>query len=139
MRRRLALVLLVGAAVTAVPIAVASTQASTLALSIVHVVRNCHVWSNGSRTLGPVTTISVKPGTRLKIRASCPMDFDLTQTAGPKLALGGSRLYTGTTRTLVFRKAGLYKLVAKNVQTSDEIGLETLGEDNSLRLIVRVR
>ena len=67
------------------------------------------------------------------------MDFDLTQTAGPKLALGGSRLYTGTTRTLVFRKAGLYKLVAKNVQTSDEIGLETLGEDNSLRLIVRVR
>jgi len=67
------------------------------------------------------------------------MDFDLTQTAGPKLALGGSRLYTGTTRTLVFRKAGLYKLVAKNVQTSDEIGLETLGEDNFLRLIVRVR
>jgi hypothetical protein len=39
----------------------------------------------------------------------------------------------------VFRKAGLYKLVAKNVQTSDEIGLETLGEDNFLRLIVRVR
>ncbi|MBM2822391.1 MAG: hypothetical protein HW413_1137 [Thermoleophilia bacterium] len=67
------------------------------------------------------------------------MDFELRQTAGPKLALGGSRLYTGTTRTLVFRKAGLYKLVAKNVQTSDEIGLETLGEDNFLRLTVRVR
>jgi hypothetical protein len=67
------------------------------------------------------------------------MDFELRQTAGPKLALGGSRLYTGTTRTLVFRKAGLYKLVAKNVQTSDEIGLETLGEDNFLKLTVRVR
>lgn len=139
MKRRLALVLLVGAAVTAVPIAVASTQASTLALSIVHVVRNCHVWSTGSKTLGPVATISVKPGTRLNLRVSCPMDFDLRQTAGPKLALGGSRLYTGTTRKLVFRKAGLYKLVAKNVQTSDEIGLETLGEDNFLKLIVRVR
>lgn len=67
------------------------------------------------------------------------MDFELRQTAGPKLALGGSRLYTGTTRTLVFRKAGLYKLVAKNVQTSDEIGLQTLGEDNFLKLKVRVR
>ena len=58
------------------------------------------------------------------------MDFDLKQTAGPKLAIGGTRLYTGTTRTIVFRKVGLYKLVAKNVQTSDEVGLETLGEDN---------
>ena len=57
----------------------------------------------------------------------------------PKLALRSQRLYTGTTRTLVFRKVGLYKLVAKNVQTSDEAGLETLGEDNSLRLTVRVR
>lgn len=67
------------------------------------------------------------------------MDFDLVQTAGPKLAIGSPRLYTGTMRTLVFRKVGLYKLVAKNVQTSDEAGLETLGEDNSLRLTVRVR
>ena len=67
------------------------------------------------------------------------MDFDLQQTAGPKLTLGGPRLYAGTTRTLVFRKPGVYKLVAKNVQTSDEAGLETLGEDNSLRLTVRVR
>jgi hypothetical protein len=139
MRRRLALVLLVGAAVTAVPIAVASTQASTLALSIVHVVRGCHVWSTGSKVFGPSTTISVKPGARLKIRASCPMDFDLVQTAGPKLAIGSPRLYTGTIRTLVFRKVGLYKFVAKNVQTSDEVGLETLGDDNSLRLTVRVR
>lgn len=135
----MALVLLVGAAVTAVPIAIASTQAPTLALSIVHVVRNCHVWATGSKTRGPVTTIFVKRGTRLKLRASCPMDFELRQTAGPKLALGGSRLYTGTTRTLVFRKAGLYKLVAKNVQTSAEIGLQTLGEDNFLKLKVRVR
>ena len=67
------------------------------------------------------------------------MDFDLKQTAGPRLALGGSRLYTGTTRTLVFRKPGLYRLVATNVQTSEEAGLQTLGEDNTLRLIVRVR
>ena len=139
MRRRLLLVLLVGAALTAVPITLASTQASTLALSIVHTVRGCHVWSTGSQTLGPTATISLKPGAKLKIRGTCPMDFDLTQTAGPKLALGGTRVYTGTTRTLVFRKAGVYKLRAKNVQTSEEAGLQTLGEDNSLRLTIRVR
>jgi len=111
----------------------------SLALSIVHFVRGCHVWSTTSKVLGPSATLSVKRGTRLKIRVSCPMDFDLRQTAGSRLALGGPRFHTGTTRTIVFRKAGVYKLVAKNVQTSDEVGLETLGEDNSLKLTVRVR
>jgi hypothetical protein len=89
--------------------------------------------------LGPAPVIAAKPGTRLKIRLYCPMDFDLTQTAGAKLALGSPRLYRGMTRTLVFRKPGVYKLVAKNVQTSEEVGLQTLGPDNVLRLTVRVR
>ena len=138
MRRRLAILLLVTAAVSVAP-AAAATGPPTIALEIVHFVRGCHVWSTPSKLLGPAPAITVKPGTRLKIRVSCPMDFDLKQTAGPRLALGGSRLYTGTTRTLVFRKPGLYRLVATNVQTSEEAGLQTLGEDNSLRLIVRVR
>lgn len=112
---------------------------STVSLSIVHVVRGCHEWSLGSRQLGPAARIDVKVGTRLKLRVDCPMDFDLTQVAGPKLALGNPRLYTGSTRVIVFRKAGVYKLVARNVQTSDEAGLETLGEDNIPRLTVRVR
>jgi hypothetical protein len=138
MRLRLALVLILAAALSAASSA-AATQAPTIALSIVHYVRGCHVWSAPSRVLGPTTVITVKPGTRLKIRVSCPMDFDVRQIAGPRLALGGARWYTGATRALVFRKLGVYKLVAKNVQTSDEAGLETLGEDNVLRLTVRVR
>jgi hypothetical protein len=86
-----------------------------------------------------VARIDVKAGTRLKLRIDCPMDFDLTQVAGPKLALGDRRFYTGSMRVIVFRKVGVYKLVAKNVQTSDEVGLETLGEDNVSRLTIRVR
>ena len=66
------------------------------------------------------------------------MDFDVTQTAGPRIALGGSRLYAGSSRVLVFRKAGTYKLVARSVQTSEQMGLQTLGPDNVLRLTVRV-
>jgi len=138
MKGRVALLLVVGVTVSVTPTAAASVSTPTIALSIVHFVHGCHVWAR-SKVLGPATTISVKPGTRLKIRASCPMDFDITQTAGPKLRFGSPRLYSGTTRTLVFRKPGVYKLVAKNVQTSEEAGLETLGPDNPLRLIVRVR
>ena len=116
-----------------------SDRVSTVSVSIVHVVRGCHVWALGRRQLGPAATIDVKVGTRLKLRIDCPMDFNLMQVAGPKLGLGDRRFYTGSTRVIVFRKPGVYKLVARNVQTSDEAGLETLGEDNVPRLTIRVR
>lgn len=116
-----------------------SSRVSTVSMSIVHVLRGCHVWALGPKQLGPTAAITVKPGTKLKLRVTCPMDFDLVQTAGPKVALGDRRFYAGSTRVITFRKAGLYRFAAKNVQTSDEIGLETLGDDNALRLTVRVK
>ena len=66
------------------------------------------------------------------------MSFDFSQTAGPMLALGDPRTYPGTVRTIVFPKRGLYKLRATNVQTSTDAGLQTLGPDNVLVLVVRV-
>ena len=89
--------------------------------------------------LGPSTSAAIVRGAKIVIRISCPMNFDFSQTAGPPLALGNPRTYAGTTRTIVFRKPGLYKLVARNVQSSAEVGLETLGEDNTLTLSVRVK
>lgn len=115
-----------------------AARVPTIALSIIHVVRGCHDWAIGSKDVGPVTTIKTKAGARITLRVSCVMDFDVTQTAGPKLALRGSRLYAGSSRVLVFRKAGVYRLVARSAQTSEEMGLQTLGPDNVLRLTVRV-
>jgi hypothetical protein len=127
---------LVAARATAVTV---TARVSTVSMSIVHVVRGCHVWALGSRQLGPSGIVTVKPGTKLKLRITCPMDFDLVQLRGPKVALGGTRFYAGTTRVVIFKKAGVYRFAARNVQTSDEVGLETLGDDNSLRLTIRVR
>lgn len=110
----------------------------TVRLAIVHYVRGCHVWMAATE-LGPSTTIRVTRGTKVTIRINCPMAFDVAQTAGPKLVLGNPRMFAGTSRTIVFRKAGLYRLVATNVQSSAELGLQTLGEDNALSLAVRVR
>lgn len=108
-------------------------------MSIVHVLRGCHVWALGSKQLGPTAIVTVKPGTKLKLRVNCPMDFEIVQTAGPKVALGDPRFYTGSTRVIVFKKAGVYRFVGTNLQTSDEVGLETLGDDNSLKLTIRVK
>lgn len=133
MRRLLLLVaatILLGAAPAA--------ASPTVRLAIVHYVRGCHVWS-AKTILGPSTQITIPRGTKLTIRVSCPMDFQLSQTAGPSVDLGNGRTPAGTTRTIVFRRPGTYKLVATNLQTSAEVGLQTLGEDNTLLLTVRVK
>jgi hypothetical protein len=106
-------------------------------MEIVHYFRGCHVWSRAA-VIGPSARVSVVHGTKLTIRVSCPMDFDLSQVAGPALGLGSRRLYAGTTTSIAFKARGVYKLVAKNVKSSAEAGLQTLGDDNLLTLTVRV-
>ena len=135
--RKLVLVLLVGAGLAVAPAAIASP---TMRLAIVHFVRGCHVWGTvDGQPLGPTRTLTVARGTKLQIRVSCPMSFDFSQLAGPRLDLGDPRSRPGTVRTIVFAKAGLYRLQAVNVETSSDAGLQTLGPDNTLRLTVRVR
>jgi hypothetical protein len=112
---------------------------AAIVLSVIHVAQGCHVWATADGTpLGANRTLVVKPGARVSIRISCPMDFDVTQTAGPRIALGG-RWHTGTAHVLVFKKKGLYRFDVVNVQTPEEAGLQTLGETLHPRLIVRVR
>lgn len=131
--KKLALVPLAATLLLAGPAA----ASPTVRLAIVHTLHGCHAWAT-TRQLGESATITVKRGTALAVRVSCPMDYDVAQTAGPPVALGGPRWHTGTTRTIVFRKAGLYRIVAHNVQSSADLSLQTLGEDSVLTLTVRV-
>jgi hypothetical protein len=115
-----------------------AVASATIDLLISHVAAHCHVWTRGQTTLGPTARLKVRVGARVRIRPDCPMDFDLAQTKGPKLALGG-RIFAGSSRTIVFRKPGVYRLTATNVQTPEERGLTTLGDPNVLTLTVTVR
>ncbi len=137
--KRLALVAAVAAAIVVLPASGAAAVSPTLRLTIVHFVSGCHVWQLGTKTLGRSAKVAVASGARLAIRASCPMDFDFRQVAGPKLVLGERRTYAGTVRTIVFRKPGVYRLVVTNAQSSEERGLQTLGPDNTLSLTIVVR
>jgi hypothetical protein len=135
--KRLAFVLAAGAAGLLAPAAVASP---TVRMAIVHVVQGCHVWGTVvSQPLGPTRTIALKRGAHLQIRINCPMSFDFSQLSGPKLQLGSPRTYAGTARTIVFARAGVYRLKAVNVESSEQMGMSTLGPDNVLLLTVRVR
>ncbi len=137
--RRLGLALLAAAVLAVLPIGGAAAASPTFRMSIIHYVSGCHVWGVGAKILGPNTKVTLTRGTRLVIRPTCPMDFDFAQTAGPALDLRDPRTVRGSARTIVFRKAGVYRLTVKNVQTSQEVGLQTLGPDNTLTLTVVVR
>jgi hypothetical protein len=136
--KRLAFGVLLGFVLAGIPLGTAVAASPTFRLSILHTVHGCHVWMT-TKVLGPSTAITVKRGTRVEIRPQCPMEFDLAQTAGPKLALGAPRILRGTARTIVFAKRGVYRLTVRNVQTPAEVGLQTLGADNLLKLTVVVR
>ena len=144
MKRWFVVVLAVGALFAAAPGGTA-VGVATVRLVIAHVLEHCHVWTiapkplGAYRTLGASARITVRPGTRLVIRSDCPMDFDFAQTGGPPLRLGDPRTYAGTSRTIVFAKAGVYRLTATNVQTPEERGLTVLGEPNTLKLTVTVK
>ncbi len=138
--KRKRLVLALATIVLAVGALTGGAAASpTVRLVIAHVVEHCHVWTTSTKTLGPAAKIVVKHGTRVVIRSDCPMDFDFKQTKGPRLALGDPRMYAGTNRVIVFRKAGLYRLTVTNAETPEERGLVTLGDTNTLTLTVVVR
>ncbi len=109
-----------------------------LRLAVVHVLHGCHAWQ-GARGTSPNQAMTLARGGRLELRVNCPMDFTLVQLRGPKVALGAPVMHTGTSRTIVFRKAGVYVIQGTNIQTSAEQGLQTLGPDNLLRLTVTVR
>lgn len=131
--------LLTGFAALVLAPAGAAAVSPTVLLTIVHVVHGCHAWQLGARELGPTARVTVKPGGRVAIRPTCPMDFDLTQTAGPPLGLGTTRIMTGTQRTIAFARRGTYAFSLVNVESSQQAGLQTLGPDNTLRLTVVVR
>lgn len=116
----------------------AAVASPTFRLAIMHVIQGCHVWKT-NKVIGPTAKITIERGTRVIIRPECPMDFDFKQTAGPKLSLGNPRTVRGSTRTILFTKPGVYRLAVTNVQQPREVGLETLGEPNHLRLTVVVK
>lgn len=127
------------ALVVTLALAPAAAASPTVRLAILHVVNGCHVWgTQESKPFGASRTLVVKRGTKVEIRISCPMDYDVVQVAGPKV-LAPSRWHTGTAHTLTFSKRGVVRIKATNVQSSEEMNLQTLGPDNPLVLTVRVR
>ncbi len=116
---------------------VVTAGSKTVRLTIVHVARGCHVWTDGGR-VGPGVKLFVKPGTRLTVVNADLDTHKLVQLGGPKLRLGPP-LKMNARRTVRFVKPGVYRLMTEKVETPGAMDVKTLGEDHVLGLTVVVR
>ena len=115
-----------------------STAAPAAAkLTIQHVQKGCHVWSNGA-TAAAMMRLHLKVGQKLSI---IDVDVDAHQMmefAGPaRLHMGGPMMMSHS-RTISFTARGLYRIGTKTVEMPGSMDAKTVGPDNNLRLVVTV-
>ena len=134
-----------GAIVTGTAVAFDQTQSPTQSpavapmtkLVIQHVVKGCHLLSNGSRQAASMS-FSFKRGHRLQL---LDQDIDpqaLVQIAGPKVAIRG-HMMMGQKQLVAFTQPGVYKFKTKVIEMGPMMNVKTIGPDNTLRLTVSVR
>jgi hypothetical protein len=106
-------------------------------LTIQHVERGCHVWSDG-RTSGPLMRLQLRRGQMLRIM---DMDVDahqMVQSSGPMRLVMGGPMMMNRGMTLSFTKSGVYRLGTHTVKMPGGMDVKTIGPDNKLRLVVTV-
>jgi plastocyanin len=117
----------------------AHVTATTITIS--HHTQGCHVWSIKSGPLRPNLSVVVKSGATIKFVNNDVMPQKLVQTNGPKLRLthpGMNKM--ASTTTVKLSQKGTYRFTTKPGEDYHwAAAMKTTGEDNVLRLTVRVR
>jgi hypothetical protein len=111
---------------------------ATRRLTIQHVQKGCHIWSNG-KTTAAMMRLRLQPGQKLSI---LDMDVDahqMMQFAGPARLRMGGPMMMNKGMTLSFMKKGIYRLGTRTVEMpGGGMEVKTIGPDNRLRLVVTV-
>ena len=115
------------------------TAPASRRLTILHVLRGCHTWSNG-KTRSPMMRLTLATGGRLAILDQDLDAHQLMQISGPaRLHLSGPMMMNHST-VVSFPKKGIYRLRTRTVEMPGGMTVEakTIGPDNTLRLVVTV-
>jgi hypothetical protein len=107
-------------------------------LTIQHVQRGCHVWSNGE-TIGKTMRLRLRSGGRLSVLDQDVDAHQMLQFAGPMRLHMGAPMMMARGTTITFRKKGVYRLGTRTVEMPGGMPeVKTQGPDNKLRLVVTV-
>lgn len=114
-----------------------SPTTKNASLKIIHVEKGCHVFS-GSMGKAARMSLSIARGGFVTIRNQDIDGHKLVQVAGPaKLKLPALKM--NDVAKLTFKKAGRYTFATKTFELKGMPEMETMGEDNMLRLVVVVK
>jgi hypothetical protein len=106
-------------------------------LNIVHVIRGCHVWSNGTKQAAGAKVFLDRGGKLTLLNQDVDM-HKLVRLAGPKVPLGGYVMMSHR-KTVTFTKSGTYKLRTRTKEMEGMVDLKTKGPDNPLPVYIVVK
>ncbi len=148
---------LLAAGITAALVAGVSTAAtapSHASLVIRHQVRGCHSWAVNSGPFKVSQTITLRLGSWITVTNNDVMPHKLMKTSGPAVQMRnlktpmngmglrrhfgpGMMAHMGATTKLTFSRAGVYRFTTKAGEDYMP-GMKTIGEDNVLRLTIKI-
>jgi len=133
--------LLFAALAAALVLPLGAAAHDTASLTIRHQMHGCHAWSYNGGAFKASQSVTLHRGATLLVTDNDIMPHKLVQVAGPTLRLPASASMhkLGATTQVVFAKAGVYKFTTKAGEDYKAFAsMKTIGEDNVLRLTVRV-
>jgi hypothetical protein len=133
--------------------ALGAARPSHASLTIRHQLRGCHAWSLNGGAYRASQTVLLHRGGSVTVVNGDVMPHKLVETSGPavtytRVRLGGMTGLKGTfppamlarmgaATRITFAKSGVYRFTTKAGEDY-MTGIKTIGEDNVLRLTVRV-
>lgn len=129
------------AALSALAVTSAAPAGGGAAVTIRHQMRGCHSWSFNSGPFKASQSVTVKAGTVLRFTNNDVMPHQLVQAAGPKMRLVHAKMIKmASSATVKLTQKGLYRFTTRAGEDYAWAGsMKTVGEDNVLRLTVRVK
>ena len=110
-------------------------------IMIRHQMRGCHTWSVNGGVYRATLSMSLARGGTITFTNMDVMPHKLLKTSGPAIHFVGkpNMNHMSASVKVSFSKAGVYKLTTKAGEDYPGMkGMKTIGEDNVLRLTVRV-
>jgi plastocyanin len=132
--------LMAGVAMTGTNAHATSKAPSHSTITIRHQMRGCHAWAVNGGTYRPTQKTTLARGGTITFIDNDVMSHKLVETSGPAVRYQGSpamRHMSASVR-VTFRKAGVYRFTTKAGEDYPGMSMKTIGEDNVLRLTVRV-
>jgi plastocyanin len=131
--------LLFAAIAAALVLPLGASAHGSATLTIRHQMRGCHAWSFNGGAFKASQSVTLERGTTLTVTDNDIMSHKLVQVSGPTLRLSASAYMhkMGASTHVVFTKAGVYTFTTKPGEDYFK-GMKTIGEDNVLKLKVRV-